>query len=614
MIETRRLSVRIKQFLALVFFCVMAVSLVLGQTGTNDEIKIASQPYDPAENGAIRVQSTIVDLNVVVRDAKGQPIGGLKKEDFEIYDQGKKQNILSFNVELAYPPLMPAPEKMTEAPPPAPPPSAPPRYLAMYFDDENMSTADLVFARKAVEGFIQKHMEETDRAGVFTSSTTETQSFTSNKREILATLAKLVSHQRSATFGATSCPRITPYEAMQIDQSFDAHTDVFDMALAQAVQCNCSTSTNDAPAMATCIVEQTGLVRTQAATVLSLSEQFAQDSLGVLGDVIRYLGKMPGRRMLIMTSSGFFSRTETVQRAQGKMIQSALHAGIVINTLDAKAVAGEWVGGNPADGSPNVVTPSGGASTGGGKVVVSTSGSTGGMNALQERVQDDERSVSSDSMAVLASETGGKFFHNSNDLEGGLVQIAALPEISYLMAFSPDNVKENGAYHNLRVMVPGRHDATISARSGYFAQSREQAQLTAKFQKLNQEVMASDTLTGLAIDVTTQSEPLGAGISALKVNVHVNGRGLSFMKENKSHTERVIFVTALFDLQGNYLSGVEAVMDMAVKEVLFAHISNEGVDAKSTLQLPPGKYRLRAVVQEVVVGRIATISRDVEIR
>ena len=606
---------RARQIVTLVLVCVVAVPLLQGQTPPNEEIKIVSQPYVPNENSAIRVQSTIVDLNVVVRDAKGQLVTGLKKEDFEIYDQGKKQIISAFNAELAHPPAVKVPESIeAQAEPPAPPPLVPPRFLAMYFDDENMSTGDLVYARKAAESFVEKDMAEADRAGVFTSSTSVTQQFTSDKKQMLDTLAKIVSHQRNATFGSTSCPRITPYEAMQITQSFDTHTDVFDMALAQAVQCNCATDVGNSSAMATCVVEQSNQVRTQAATVLSLSEQFAQESLGVLGDVIRYLGKMPGRRMLIMTSSGFFSRTDKVQHAQDKMIDAALHSGIVINTLDAKALAGEWIGGNPADGPSEALSPrTAGAASATGKVVISTSGSTAGMNALQQRVADDEREVSSDSMAVLASSTGGKFFHNSNDLTGGLVQIAALPEISYALAFSPGDLKENGAYHNLKVAVPGIRGATISARPGYFAPSQEQNSVGAKFQKLDQEVMASDTLTGVTVDVTTRAEPLASGESALKVNVHVNGLGLSFKKENKARTERVIFVTALFDMQNHFLAGVEAVMDMALKENLFAQVTKDGADAKSTLNLPPGTYRLRTVVQEVVGGKLAASSRTVEI-
>jgi VWFA-related protein len=592
--------VRTKQLLLLVLVCVVAVPLLQGQSATSDEIKLASQPYIPEENGTIRVQSTIVDVTAVVRDSKGQLVTGLKKEDFEIYDQGKKQNISQFNVELAHPPATKAPEHVeAQAPPPAPPDPVPPRFLGFYFDDRNMSASDLTFARKAAVGFVEKHMEDTDRAGVFTSSTTVTQQFTSNKQQIVDTMNKLVSHQRSATFGATSCPRITPYEAYQIHETYDQHSDAFDLALAQAIKCNCLQGDSN------CQVQMAKLVQTQAETVLSLSEQFAQDSLGVLGDVIRYMGRMKGHRMLIMSSSGFFSKTDRVQHAQDKMIDSALKAGIVINTLDTKGLAADWVGGNPADGPPILV------------------GNGGAMDALQDVILSDERDVSNDSMAVLASSTGGKFFHNSNDLEGGLVQIAALPEVTYALSFSPDDLKENGSYHSLKVKVPGRNDLTISARPGYFSQSHEKNSPSAKFQKLNKEVMAGDTLTNVAAEVTTQSGALGSGESALKVTVHVNGKSLAFRKEtagspdgksSNMRAERLIFITALFDMQGHYLGGVEAVMDMNLKDATFAEISKDGVDAHSTLEAPPGTYRLREVVQEVVGGRLHASSQTVTIR
>jgi len=364
------------------------------------------------------------------------------------------------------------------------------------------------------------------------------------------------------------------------------------MAVAQAIQCNCLPTDPGCPA------DMQKMVQTQAATVLSLSEQFAQDSLGTLGDVIRYMGRMPGRRMLIMTSSGFFSRTDKVQHSQDKMIDSALKAGIVINTLDAKGLAADWVGGNPADGPSNVI---GGASG-------------GAFNALQDEVLSDERAVSSDSMSVLASSTGGKFFQNSNDLGGGLAEMAALPEVTYALSFYPDDMKENGAYHSLKVKVPGRSDVSISTRPGYFAQSHEKNSPSAKFQKLNKEVMANDTLSEVGIEVTAQSGTIATGESALKVVTHVNGKSLVFRKENNQRSERLIFITAFFDLQGHYLGGNETVMDMNLKDATFAQISKDGVDARTTLQAPAGSYRLREVVQEVVGGRLGASSRTVEIR
>jgi len=53
---------------------------------------------------------------------------------------------------------------------------------------------------------------------------------------------------------------------------------------------------------------------------------------------------------------------------------------------------------------------------------------------------------------------------------------------------------------------------------------------------------------------------------------------------------------------------------MKLKDAAHANIARDGVDAKSTFQAPPGNYRLRQVVQEVVGGKTSAISKTVEIR
>ena len=97
---------RVKHFLLLAMVCLIAVPLLEGQSAPpaeEEEFKVISQPYEPQDATAIRVQSTMVEVNVVVRDAKGKPISGLKREDFEVYDQGKPQTISFFNEDLAHP-------------------------------------------------------------------------------------------------------------------------------------------------------------------------------------------------------------------------------------------------------------------------------------------------------------------------------------------------------------------------------------------------------------------------------------------------------------------------------------------------------------------------------
>ena len=71
-------------------------------------------------------------------------------------------------------------------------------------------------------------------------------------------------------------------------------------------------------------------------------------------------------------------------------------------------------------------------------------------------------------MAELADGSGGTYFHNSNDLEGGFKQLTAAPEYLYLLEFSVKNVKQDGTYHRLKVKATGE-GLHLQARRGYFA-------------------------------------------------------------------------------------------------------------------------------------------------
>ena len=154
---------------------------------------------------------------------------------------------------------------------------------------------------------------------------------------------------------------------------------------------------------------------------------------------------------------------------------------------------------------------------------------------------------------------------------------------------------------------------SIEARPGYFAPTKSSLAPQTRLELLNKEVMAADVMNALAAGVETKTVTLGTGEPALHVTVHVDTRNLPFKKEADRHVERLIFITALFDDQNKFLRGVVGVMDMNLKEGTLAEMNSSGATSSMTLQAPPGNYRLREVVQEVVTGRISATTTPVEI-
>ena len=90
------------------------------------------------------------------------------------------------------------------------------------------------------------------------------------------------------------------------------------------------------------------------------------------------------------------------------------------------------------------------------------------MSGVRSQYHSDTMNLSEDVMAELANGTGGTYFHNSNDLEGGFKSLTQAPEYVYLLEFSLEKVKPDGTYHPLKVKVD-KDGLKLQARRGYFA-------------------------------------------------------------------------------------------------------------------------------------------------
>jgi VWFA-related protein len=550
---------------------------------TDDEFRFGSRPYVPPSANAIRLQTNVVQVPVVVRDSNGKAVAGLKQSDFQLFDDGHPVKIASFAVEnsASQPvPYVQAPQVVDASlPPVAPPMSAPPpptRYVALFFDDISIRMPDMVMARKAAESFVSATLKPGDKIGIFTTSTTVTLNFTGDVPRLLETLGQLLSHRTPPTGagGGQTC-QMNPYQASLILQFYDEHSDALDIAG----------------------FEHCGDVHSRisfAQNIVGQAEQSAQESLGVLSDVIRYLARMPGQRMLVLASSGFL--TETLREKQDKLINQALDANVVINSLDAKGLAAE-IPGYDEDMQP-----------------IRLPAADGRLWAVFDQLKTANRERMNDPLAVIAEGTGGKFFHNRNDLDAGLKELAAAPDATYMLTFSPTNLKRNGAAHTLKVKLTDPHGLDISARRGYVAPGPNLTPPEKKKGQLDSAVISSELLTALSAQVTTSAGKSAAGEPTLKVAIHLEANNLAFETQGDRKVERLIYITALFDEKNNFVTGVEGVMDLRLKPETMATLSAQGLDARLSVQATPGNYRLRQVIQEVGNGRIAAINRNVTIQ
>ena len=214
-------------------------------------------------------------------------------------------------------------------------------------------------------------------------------------------------------------------------------------------------------------------------------------------------------------------------------------------------------------------------------------------------------------MEETTSATGGLFFHNSNDLVGGFAVLAAVPETTYLLAFRPDTEGAAGRYRKLKVRLTALKDDYVQARPGYFAPGSTPAEGPRGTRSIDQEVQARDVLKDIPIDVGQEiKQAKGEGVVTLMI--HVDLAPLKFAQREGRHIQKLTFVGALLDKDGNIVTAKEGEMDLSLKKETLAKLTASGVSAGLRLSAPPGRYLARVVVRDAE-GKMASLNGAVEI-
>src|SRR5271156_2542003 len=150
------------------------MGLVTAQSIPPDEIRSRIVPYVPPSQTTVRTEVRLVEVPVVVRDGQRRPVAGLTRDDFAIFDDGKKQAIANFSV-VSFTPKDETTDGGTAG---AATPKARPRDNALCFDDLHLDLNALKPAKEAAERFVKTSLAPGDQVAVVTSSHSQEYEFT----------------------------------------------------------------------------------------------------------------------------------------------------------------------------------------------------------------------------------------------------------------------------------------------------------------------------------------------------------------------------------------------------------------------------------------------------
>ena len=541
---------------------------------TNDEIVAHDSP------ATFKVRVNLVLVRVVVRDNNGKVISNLKKEDFQLADNRKPQIISSFSEETPASHVIAAktdsPESTSEgaAVKALEPPQ---RFVALYFDDLHLSTQDVMVSRQAATKLFNA-MQAADRFAIGSTSGQVQQDFTADRGKLEEAVQRILPHSLTQK-SAADCPPMTLYEAHMLVDVHDPDT----IQVANQDLMNCSG--NLGPGATSTVLSP--ILAAAASMVLNLAEAEEQRTYQALEALIRRMSVLPGQRVIVMMSPGFFVLPSMHQSA-GEVIDRATKENVVINTIDAR---GLWVS------SANDA---------------STPAATASVSPLKTQYAMQEEESHYISLAELADGTGGVFFHDRNDIDQGLLHAATEPEVSYVLGFTPQNLKLDGKYHNLKVTLTGKQKWALQARHGYFAPRGEANPEAAAKEEIQQAVFSQEEMRELPIECQAQFFTGADGVH-LSVVTHVGTEELKFRKVDERNQDTLTITTAIFDENGTMLTGLQRVLDMRLKDATLERVNKTGLNVKLSFDLQPGTFLIRTVVRDSEGAQMGAANREVVI-
>jgi VWFA-related protein len=434
-------------------------------------VTVPSPPVVPPEmsnpgNGlTLHVNADAVLVPVVVRDEHGKSIDNLQQQDFEVFDNGKPRPLSGFLVEKHD---LPARAEHSAAPPEGAAQTIaatqsvalPQRTTVFVFDDLHLTAAEIAYSQKAAIETLDEALAGSDLSAVVTISGKINSGLTRD-RTILTNAITAVRPQLLYRPDAAECPKLSYYQADLIANKRDS------AAMADAVQqvvLVCSpvqdrniprnmnpssagiagtTNGNDSDPI---IGAAQSSVESAARLILQRANRDLLATAATIGEFIKKMARLPGQRTLILISPGFPPVDPAAREAESKLINIAAQSGVTIDALNARGLDTTAI--QSEDDTKKIRNPT-----------------------LMAEYREREMQGEEDTIWHLADGTGGKFFHNNNDLAAGFRLLMQAPETVYLLELPLEGIRPDGTWHRLSVKT-SRTGAHLQARQGYFAPSK----------------------------------------------------------------------------------------------------------------------------------------------
>ncbi|HXG59551.1 MAG TPA: VWA domain-containing protein [Thermoanaerobaculia bacterium] len=521
-----------------------------------------SQQPEAAPKLSETIDVRVINIDVVVTDRKGNPVTGLKKEDFEIYENGVKKPISNF-YEVTGSPV--APERAAQEGRPAPAPAAPEaipenqrRRIILYIDNLSLTPFNRNRVFKDMKDFVAKSMRPGDEAMVvtFNRSMKVRVPFTRDHVHVQQTL--------DAIAGESALGVANKSERRQVeDQIRQAQT--YEEALAAA--------------------------RTYASQV----EHDLRQSASSLSALMSTLAGVEGKKILVLTSEGF-------------PMQPGREMFVFLDEISREK---QWYGSSLLEGmgfdSSRLIEDIARAANANGITMYTVH--AGGLGAANENTAEYSQPIShsvsmaavsntTDSMQTMAEMTGGIASINTNNFAQAFERIRRDLDSYYSLGYRAGTERVD-RQRQIEVRTKNR-DYVVRARKTFVEKSTHAEMNDRVIANLLYRTKAND----LKIAVRTERpRPAGDDLFRVPVQIHIPMDSLTLLPQGEEYAGGFEVYVVVADERGDMSDVARRSHQVRVPAGDFAKIRGKYYSYTLDLLMEKG-------LNKISIGVIDTVSNE----
>jgi len=548
----------------LLSFCTLlpAVGQTSPDTPAPTQRSATQQPADDIDE-VVRITTNLVQIDAAVTK-DGKPVSGLTANDFEIYEDGKRQAITSFayisNVggeALPTPPKTHDKNSRTFVPPAPVTRDVSRRTIAIVVDDLGLSAESMTYVRRSVRKFVAEQMQPNDLVAILRTGTQvgALQQFTNDKRLLNRAVEQL---------RWNLCSRV---------------------------------GINVLPAVGT--TAYVGCHHNYGGT------------LSQVRAIVDAMGELPGRKSLVLLSDSVPIQNQELQpneyenvpdwagddwlsrRGLAKIAEHAIRSSVVIYSVDTQAL--QPTGPTAAD---------------------RFSGDIHQILSQMRNVSSTRSHLLQDRRAggdLIARQTGGFQIRNSNDF--GLDRIMQDQSGYYLLGYRPSSETFNKRFHHIKAKVK-KSGVDVRTRFGFYGVSEEDAKLKlpSPAKATNLALMSPFGAQDLEFEVSsffTNDKTQGSFIRSF---IYLDPANLTFKEVNDREDTLLEVHGVVFGDNGVAVEQVTHRVPLSLTKDEYEKVLREGLRLKFDMPAQrPGAFQVRIAIKEGYGYKIGSASQFVAV-